>query len=104
MGAGHRDEMETTAALELRALEKMVAALCRHTDLLARQAQAAGALGTREAQLQRLAFEERRREVVRIMKEPPAEPSSSRIARLERLVEALEISRAYFIGRTESSA
>ena len=87
---------DITTGLELRALEKMVAALCRHTELLRREAEAAGELGSREAELQRLAFEERRREAMRLMREVSPEPPSTRIGRLERVVEALEASRSYF--------
>lgn len=90
---------ETTAMLELRALEKMAAAQCRHIELLQRQAGEAGKLATREADLQRSAFEERRREALELMRSPAAEPVESRIARLERLVEALEVSRTYFLAR-----
>lgn len=86
----------TAADLELRALEKMAAALCRHAELLWRQARASGIPLTREAELHRQAFEERREEAMRLSKSPPDEPSSTRIARLERLIEALEVSRAYF--------
>lgn len=87
---------EPTAELELRALEKMAAALCRHCELLWREAATGGEPPTREAQLHWLAFEERRKEAMRLKRTPSAETSVSLIARLERLVEALEVSREYF--------
>jgi len=88
-------EGDTAADLELRALEKMTAALCRHIELLLRSATESGALG-REAELHRQAFEERRKEAMRLVKTPGSEPIATRIARLERLIEALEVSRTYF--------
>ncbi|SRR5690606_26509152 len=94
---------DTTDGLALRALEKKLAAICRHTELLCREAEAAGELDTREAKLQRLAFEERRRDAMRIVRAGPAEPNWTRIERLERLVEALEASRAYFKSRLDAA-
>lgn len=94
---------ETTEGLELRALEKKAAAICRHTTLLCREAEAAGALGTREAELQRLAFEERRSEAMRLMRNGPPEPYWTRIERLERVVDALEASRAFFKSRHDAA-
>ncbi|HEX6995678.1 MAG TPA: hypothetical protein VF339_16220 [Gammaproteobacteria bacterium] len=90
-----RDQRMTTADLELRALEKMTAALCRHIELLWRDAAQGRSLG-REAELHWQAFEERRKEAMRLAKASGGEPLASRIARLERLVEALEVSREYF--------
>lgn len=91
-------QADITIGLELRALEKMAAALCRHIELLRREAEAAGELKTREAELQQLAFEERRQKAMRLMREHTAEPPSTRIGRLERLIEALETSRSYFLS------
>ena len=92
----------TTADLELRALQKMSAALCRHIELLWREATRDGALG-REAELHWQAFEERRKEAMRLGKASSGESVASRIARLERLVEALEVSRAYFKALTHDA-
>src|SRR5690606_9957924 len=94
---------DTTDGLALRALEKKLAAICRHPEPLSRGAEAAGGLGTREAELQRLAFEERRRDAMRVVREGSAEPHWTRIERLERLVEALEASRAYFKSRLDGT-
>jgi hypothetical protein len=85
-----------TVRLEIRALERMVRALCRHTELLSRAARERGALDSREAQFQLQAFDERRNDAVRALEPGAREPDSMRIARLEKLVEALECSRAYF--------
>src|SRR5690606_30462566 len=87
---------DTTAHLELRALEKMIRALCRHGELLVRGARARGALESREGEFQLRAFEERRSEAGRLLDDAGTEPRSMRIGRLERLAEALECSRDYF--------
>lgn len=87
---------EPTAELELRALEKMAAALCRHCELLWRKAAADRGPPSREAELHWAAFEERRKEAMRLRRTPTGEPSVLMVARLERLIEALEVSRDYF--------
>jgi hypothetical protein len=92
----NRGRPQAADLIEVRALEKMAAALCRHVELLWREAGAAGKPASREAELHRQAFEERRNEAMRLTRAGPSEPSSTRIAKLERLVEALEVSRAYF--------
>jgi len=94
-------QLATMTHLELRALEKMAAALCRHAELLWREASEAGRPITREAALHRQAFEERRREAMRLTKACADEPSPLRIAKLERLIEALEVSRDYFKALAE---
>jgi hypothetical protein len=91
-----RNDPATTARLEIRALEKMVRALCRHTDLLSRAAEERGALDSREAEFQLEAFYERRAEAAQLLEPGAREPDALRIARLEKLVEALECSRTYF--------
>lgn len=91
-----RQDSETTARLEARALEKMIVALCGDIEHLANDAGARGELDSREAQLQLEAFAERRAEALQRLKDPREEPREIRIARLERLVEALGCSRAYF--------
>ena len=92
----NRTQPQTSDHLEVRALEKMAAALCRHVELLWREARAAGNSATREAELHWQAFEERRDEAMRVARAGGGEPSPTRIAKLERLVEALEVSRDYF--------
>ena len=91
-----------TARLELHALERMVRALCEHTEQLLAEARARGALESREADLQMLAFGERRTEAMRLL-DSTSGWTESRIARLEQLVKALDCSRAFFLG-TRSTA
>lgn len=89
-----RNDLDSKVGLEIRALVKMVRALCRHTEQLVSAARSRGALDSREAELQLRAFAERRSEALKL---PAAtEPPAMRIARLEKLVEMLECSRAYF--------
>jgi hypothetical protein len=87
---------ETTARLELNALEKMIGALCRHTEQLVADAQSRGSLNAREAALQLEAFAERRTQAEQLLAADSHEPAETRIARLERLAQALDSSRAYF--------
>lgn len=87
---------DATRRMELRALEKMVRALCRHTEQLSREADARGELDSREAELQLEAFAERRGEAAQVLEPGAREPHALRVSRLEKLVEALECSRAYF--------
>jgi hypothetical protein len=87
---------DVTAELELNALERMIAVLCEATERLTREARTRGELTSREADLQLQAFAERRTEALALLKEPTHEPSQIRIARLERLVNALDCSRSYF--------
>lgn len=94
---------DATRRMELRALEKMVRALCRHTEQLCREAEARGELDSREAELQLEAFAERRAEAAQqLLEAGNGESHPIRIARLEKLVEALECSRSYFREPTES--
>lgn len=103
MGRLHdNDDPETTARLELRALEKKLRAICSHTEQLTREAESRGELGSREAALQLEAFAERRAQALEALGDAPAEPYEVRIARLEKLVEALDSSRTYF--RTDDPA
>jgi hypothetical protein len=84
------------ARLEMQALEKMARALCEHSRQLLAAARARGALRSREAILQVEVFAERSAqagELLGVVDEPVKE---SRIARLEKLVNALQCSREYF--------
>jgi hypothetical protein len=94
--ADDRADGDITAQLELRALERMVAALCRHVEQLAREARTRGALKCREATLQIEVYMERRRQALDVLQTDVREPCETRIARLEKHVEALDCSRAYF--------
>lgn len=87
---------DDTRRLELRALKKMTVALCEHTEQLAAAACARGAVEAREARLQLQVFSERRNEAADLLARVSNEPDAIRIARFEKLVEALECSRVYF--------
>lgn len=87
---------ETTARLELRALEKMIGVLCEHTEKLSDGVRARGKGASRETDFQLQAFDERRTQALQVLKVHTREPDETRIARLEKLVEALNCSRSYF--------
>jgi hypothetical protein len=89
-------DTEATARLELQALEKMIGALCQDTERLAREARSRGELGSREAEFQLEAFEERRTQAARVLNDAVREPHDIRVSRLEKIVEALDCSRSYF--------
>lgn len=89
---------DATAQLEQRALEKMVAALCKDVERLTDAASSRGALESREASLQSQAFVERRTQAMDLLDDPRSEPREMRITRLEKMVEALTSSRDFFLG------
>lgn len=89
-------DTEATARLELQALEKMIGALCEDTERLAREARSRGELGSREAEFQLQAFEERRTQAARVLTDCVPEPHDIRVSRLEKLIDALDCSRTYF--------
>jgi succinate dehydrogenase flavin-adding protein (antitoxin of CptAB toxin-antitoxin module) len=91
-----QQDTETTARLELRALERMLGVLCEHIERLTHDARSRGELASREADLQLQAFAERRTQAVQLLHTDASEPQEQRIARLERVVEALDCSLAYF--------
>jgi hypothetical protein len=82
--------------LEMRALEKMARVLCEHSRQLMAAARTRGALRSREANLQVEVFAERCAQVGELLAVVDAPVHESRIARLEKLVSALECSRGYF--------
>jgi hypothetical protein len=84
------------ASLEARALERMARALCEHSRQLLAAARTRGALGSREANLQVEVFTERCNQVGELLKADEAPAQESRLAKLEKLVGALECSRGYF--------
>jgi hypothetical protein len=86
------------ARLEARALERMAHALCEHSRQLLVAARARGALSSREANLQVEVFAERCTQAGELLQSVDAPVQESRIARLEKLVSALECSRGYFRG------
>ena len=93
----HRDPL-ILARLEARALEKMARALCEHSRQLLAAARARGALRSREANLQVEVFTERCAQAGELLQAIEVPVQESRIARLEKLVSALECSRGYFRG------
>ena len=86
---------ETTARLELRALERMVSVLCEHAELLSHGIRSRED-SSRETDLQLQAFEERRAQALDALQVRKGETEEARITRLEKLVEALDCSRTYF--------
>jgi hypothetical protein len=86
------------ARLEAHALERMARALCEHSRQLLAAARERGALGSREASFQVEVFAERCAEVGQLLEAGDSPVRESRIARLEKLVNALECSRGYFRG------
>lgn len=93
-----RQDVEITERLELRALEKMTSALCRHIELLMREARYRGRLRSREDDFQLQVFDERRAQAEQLLESKSAEPCETRIARFEQIVNALDCSRDYFLA------
>lgn len=91
-----RFDDDHSARLELEALEKMVSALCRDIDQLVSDAEARGALTTREADMQSQAYAERREQARVLLESKSTEPYEIRITRLEKMVDALATSREFF--------
>jgi hypothetical protein len=86
------------ARLEAHALERMARALCEHSRQLLAAARARGALTSREANFQVEVFAERCAQAGELLQAVDAPVQESRIARLEKVVSALECSRGYFRG------
>jgi hypothetical protein len=86
------------ARLEAQALERMARASCEHSRQLLAAARARGALTSREARLQLEVFDERCAQAGELLKAADSPAHEARIARLEKLVSALECSRGYFRG------
>lgn len=97
-------DRESVALLEARALEKMARALREHSRQLLEAAEVRDGLGSREAKLQVRAFAERCAQADALLEGDDERPSESRLARLEKLVNALECSRAYFRGVSPGAA
>lgn len=89
---------ESTASLEMRALEKMLRVLCEHTQQLVAAARERGLLGSREARLQAEAFAERCAQARQLLGAASGGVHETRLSRLEKLVEALHCSRDYFMN------
>jgi len=87
---------QTLAHLEARALERMARALCEHSRQLLAAARERGALGSREANFQVEVFTERCNQAGELLEAGEGSVQESRLAKLEKLVSALECSRGYF--------
>jgi hypothetical protein len=87
---------EARAEAELLAMEKLARLLLLNTGQILRAVESAVALQSREGRLQREVFEERRLQVMQLLDSPRRGTAEARIARLARLVEGLQFSRAYF--------
>lgn len=90
-----REDAKATERLELHALERMIAVLCTQIEQWS-QRWRAPAPGSRETALQLEVFAERRDRALQALNAPATEPYEIRIARLEKLLEALDCSREYF--------
>ncbi len=84
------------AARELRAQEQLARVLCTHIQHLVTAAHSRGVLQSREDRLQTEVFAERCEQVMRLLDTPTSGIDEPRMARLEKLIEALEFSRSYF--------
>jgi hypothetical protein len=91
-------DKQVLARLESRALEKMAHALCEHSRQLLAAARARGVLASREAKFQMDVFAERCAQAGELLQTVDVPVQETRIARLEKLVSALECSRGYFRG------
>jgi hypothetical protein len=74
----------------------MAEVLCEHLDQLIANFHETGRRASRESDLQMAAFAERRDSIRRFFASNTTEPTETRIARLEKLVDALNCSRSYF--------
>lgn len=86
----------TATDSEIHALEKMLEARCKQIESMVRAAGLKGSDMSREQDLQIQAFTERRAQALRQLAAGLEEPDNARVARLERLLEALDCSRAFF--------
>lgn len=87
---------DTAIDSEIHALERMLEARCKQIESMARSARVKGPEMSREQDFQMQAFAERRAQALQQVAAGIAEPRNARVARLERLLEALECSRDFF--------
>lgn len=90
-----RSDTDTTQRLEQRALERMLTVMCTQIDQACRCIADTGT-ASREVALQHAAYLERRQQALSVTKGAMNEPHHVRVARLERMVNALQCSRAFF--------
>ncbi|HSN70771.1 MAG TPA: hypothetical protein VLT59_04650 [Steroidobacteraceae bacterium] len=98
------DDPETTIRLELRALERMAEVLCEYVEQQASQFRDGARTGSRETRLQLAVLAERRQAAENALTSRSSEPAEIRITRLQKIVEALDCSRAFFASLPTSSA
>jgi LPS O-antigen subunit length determinant protein (WzzB/FepE family) len=92
------EDPEATTRLELRALERMAEVLCEYVDQMSQRVKSRD---SRETDLQIAVFAERRAAARQALEQRAHEPAEMRIARLQKLVEALDCSRAFFGRATQ---
>jgi hypothetical protein len=90
-----RRDADMTQRLEQRALERMLTVMCTQIDQACRCMNEIGT-SSREAALQHAAYLERREQALCVAKSSSNEPHHIRVAKLERMVNALQCSREYF--------
>lgn len=104
MVAAHRQQHpEITEQDRLETLERMLGDLCQRLTELVDETLESESLESREARFQLEAFEERRNRALTSLDGKPRGPLPVKIGKLERLMEALECSWAYFSGLAESA-
>ena len=87
---------DATDDSEIHALEKMLDARCRQIESMIRSRSVTGGNMSREEDLQLQAFTERRAQARQQLASGKQESRNVRVARLERLLEALDCSREFF--------
>ena len=91
-----REDQRAMLDSEANALEKMIAARCEQIERFVSEILSRGDPWSREADLQFLAFEERRTMALRELDDPCEVPLDVRIGRLEQLRNALDCSWEFF--------
>ena len=100
----HKRRRDTADDSEIDALEKMLRARCRQIESMAESAGVEEPDRSREKDLQIQAFTERRAQAMQQLASGSEEPRNTRVARLERLLEALDCSREFFHSACDESA
>ena len=97
-------EPKITEQAELEWLERTLVEMCEHLAELVEKALERGAVESRETRLQLEAFEERRDRATEVLTDTQDGPLPVKIGNLERIVEALECSWAYFSSLAEAAS
>ena len=99
----HRN-LEISARLEVRALERLIGALCEDIGRMICDSRSSPQHESRERVLQLEVFAERSAQALQLLEPNACESQETRISRLEKLMEAIECSRAYFLSsKTDST-